>query len=247
MLFRKTLNHIKLFKSYDPPNNSTILSGGSHKRTYNTMIESDIEYNYKKQKQNSRYQTHSSYIETSNIDISKKQLQKIYDISVIKTKLDKSLIDKPDGYRRDGILFEKVLGIIYENEGYNIRLTGGTNDAGVDLIALKDNKKIAIQAKNFNDNMTSKYLNKGHIETIFNKIKNNGESKHLEIGETFHSARLHIYNDNIVSMRPQYMEQIAIKHGYDIYDKGIYGKTWLLNYINRLNDESINKFYTLLE
>ncbi len=43
------------------------------------------------------------------------------------------------------------------------------------------------------------------------------------------------------------MEQIAIKHGYDIYDKGIYGKTWLLNYINRLNDESINKFYTLLE
>ena len=170
-----------------------------------------------------------------------------YDIGIIRKKLNDNLVEKPDGYRRDGILFEKVLKIIYQNEGYKTINTGGPGDAGVDLIVERDNKKIAIQAKNYNDKMTAKYLNKPAVEAMFHKIKTDGEGKHLCVGESFHSARIHIYNDNIVNMRPEFMEQIAIKHGYDIFDKGIYGKTWLLNYTNYLTRNSIAELYELFE
>ena len=76
---------------------------------YSTLDE--VEYTYKKTKLNKRYQVNSSYNE--NI----KEQQK-YDIENIKKVLDNELTSKKDGYRRDGILFEKVLKIIYENEGY---------------------------------------------------------------------------------------------------------------------------------
>ena len=238
MLVRKTLNHTKIFTSYMYMN----VSSHSNKRCYGSMVNDGIEYTYKKHKWNNRFNVNSSYI-----DICRQERQNTYDIGIIKHRLNDKLIHKANGFRRDGVIFEKVLGIIYENEGYNVKLTGGTNDAGVDLIVEKDNKKIAIQAKNYNDKMTAKYLNKKHIQDIYTKIKNDGEVKHLVQGETFYSARLHIYNDNIVSMKPEYIEQLAMTHGYDMFDKGIYGKTWLLNYINSLTSDSISKFYELLE
>ena len=123
----------------------------------------------------------------------------------------------------------------------------GTNDGGVDLIIEKDNKKIAIQAKNYNNNMTSKYLKKNDIEEIFHKIKYLGEKKHLNDGESFYSARLHIFNDNIVSIRPEFIEIISTKYNYNCFDKGIYGKTWLMHYINFLSKDSIDKFYELFD
>lgn len=231
----RALNHIKLYRPYSSNTNVLMLSG---KRLYSDMYSG---HNYKKQKINNRFQIESSYTNSDN------NTQLKYDIGVIKKKLDGRLVRKSDGYRRDGLIFEKVLGIIYENAGYIITQTGGSNDGGVDLIAEKDNKKIAIQAKNYNDKMTGQYLNKGNIETVFDKIKNGGESRHLVGNESFYSARLHIYNDNIVSMKPEYIEQLAMTHGYDMFDKGIYGKTWLLNYINSLTSDSISKFYELLE
>ena len=231
----RALNHIKLYRPYSSNTNVLMLSG---KRLYSDMYSG---HNYKKHKINNRSQVESSYTNSDN------NTQLKYDIGVIKKKLDGRLVHKSDGYRRDGLIFEKVLGIIYENAGYVITQTGGSNDGGVDLIAEKDNKKIAIQAKNYNDKMTGQYLNKGNIETVFDKIKNGGESRHLVGNESFYSARLHIYNDNIVSMRPCFIENIAIKHGYDIFDKAVYGKTWLLNYTNYLTPDSIDKFYELLD
>jgi len=179
--------------------------------------------------------------------LSNNTVQLKYDIGIIRNKINSRLIETKNGHGRDGILFEKVLKIIYQNEGYNTIHTGGTGDGGVDLIVHKDNKKIAIQAKNYNDKTTVKYLTKPAVEMLFNKIKTEGEIKHLCSGESFHSARIHIYNDNIVNMRPEFMEQIAIKHGYDIFDKGVYGKTWLLNYTNYLTRDSIADFYELFE
>ena len=198
----------------------------------------------KKQKLNNRCQLSSSYIDKSILE---NNIQWKYDIGVIRRRLNEKLEHKSDGYKRDGLLFEKTLGIIYENEGYNVKHTGGTNDAGVDLIVKKENKIIAIQAKNYNDNMTNKFLNKNNIESIFDKIKTLGEPKHLEKGLSFHSARLHIYNDNIVSYKPLFLEQIAIKYKFDMTDKSIYGKTWILNYTNCLTQESIQKFYDLFD
>lgn len=243
MMIKKTLNHNKLYRPY-AIGSSSVNNFKCNKRLFSIMTETNYDYNYKKQKLNNRFQTTSSYIKPSVLD---NNIQWKYDIGIIKKKIDDKLIQKPDGYRRDGIIFEKVLGIIYENEGYTVTPTGGTNDAGVDLIAEKDSKKIAIQAKNYNDNMTSKYLNKNNIEVVFNKIKNDGELKHLGPGKSFYGARLHIYNDNIVNMRPQFVENIAIKHQYDIFDKMIYGKTWLLNYTNCLTQNSIKKFYDLFD
>ena len=236
MLTYKTLNHIKISIPY-----CTDRINKGIKRTFSSM--NGVDYNYKKYKLNNRFQITSSYI--SN-DISNDNLQHQHDVNTIRHQINKALIHKHDGYRRDGILFENILKIIYENEGYETIHTGGVNDAGVDLLIKKDNKKIAIQAKNYNDSMTSKYLKKINIKSIFKKIKNDDEKKYLNQNESFYSARLHIYNDNIVSIRPEFMESISMKYKYNLFEKGIYGKTWLLDYINYLSTDSITKFYELL-
>ena len=80
--------------------------------------------------------------------------------------LDRELILKKNGYQRDGYLFEIILSEIYKGNGYKTNITGGSYDAGVDLIAEKNNKRIAIQSKNYGDNMIKKDLRKKDIYNI---------------------------------------------------------------------------------
>ena len=92
--------------------------------------------------------------------------------------LHTTLIKKHNGYSRDGQLFEKILAEIYSGNGFDTNITAGTNDGGVDIIAEKDGMRIAIQAKNYNDNMTKKNIRKSDIKQVFHKIKHIGESKY---------------------------------------------------------------------
>lgn len=156
--------------------------------------------------------------------------------------LDRELILKKNGYQRDGYLFEIILSEIYKGNGYKINITGGSYDAGVDLIAEKNNKRIAIQAKNYGDNMIKKDLRKKDIYNIFHKIKNEGENKYGQ----FTNARLHIYNDNISCMKPRFIENINQKFNYDIDEKAVYGKTWISHNLEILNQESLDKISNII-
>lgn len=153
-----------------------------------------------------------------------------------------ALTEKYNGYHRNGYLFEKVLAEIYRGKGYDTLITGGTDDGGVDLIAEKGDMRIAIQAKNYNNNMTKTKIRKNDMITIFNKIKYIGENKY----GTFTNARLHVYNDNIVSIRPYFMEDINHRYQYCLDDKGIYGKLWIDYQIENINDDAFNKISQLI-
>lgn len=54
--------------------------------------------------------------------------------------------------------YEHVVAKHFENLGYKVELTSYTNDYGVDAIAIKDNCKIAVQAKMFGN--TSRKINR---------------------------------------------------------------------------------------
>jgi len=56
----------------------------------------------------------------------------------------------------DGYEFEKLLGKLFKKMGYEVENTKLSGDQGADLIVKKFNKKIAIQAKNYSDNVTNK-------------------------------------------------------------------------------------------
>lgn len=156
--------------------------------------------------------------------------------------INNALTRKHNGYNRDGYLFEEILSEIYKGKGYNTILTGGTNDCGVDIIAENDYKRIAIQAKNYSNQMTKKYLGKNGIKDVFKKIKHRGEIKHGE----FTNARLHIYNDNIISIKPNFIEEINNKYDYCIDDKTIYGQLWIDNQLLKINDDAFNKISKLI-
>ena len=108
MMIKKTLNHNKLYRPY-AISSSSVNNFKCNKRLFSFMTERNYDYNYKKQKLNNRFQTTSSYIKPSVLD---NNIQWKYDIGIIKKKIDDKLIQKPDGYRRDGIIFEKVLDLI---------------------------------------------------------------------------------------------------------------------------------------
>jgi hypothetical protein len=156
--------------------------------------------------------------------------------------LHTTLIKKHNGYSRDGQLFEKILAEIYSGNGFDTNITAGTNDGGVDIIAEKDGMRIAIQAKNYNDNMTKKNIRKSDIKQVFHKIKHIGESKY----GAFTNARLHIYNNNIISYKPYFIEDVNNQFGFCLDDKGVYGQLWIKNQLDIINDDSYNKISKLI-
>lgn len=156
--------------------------------------------------------------------------------------LNSALTEKHNGYNRDGYLFEKVLAEIYRGNGYDTMITGGTNDGGVDIIAEKGNRRVAIQAKNYSDIMTKKNLRKNDMIDIFSKIKHTGEKKH----GAFTNARLHIYNNNIVSFHPYFIEDMNRCYQYCLDDKAVYGKLWIEHQIENINEDAFNKISQLI-
>jgi len=57
--------------------------------------------------------------------------------------------EKDDLYEFDWQEFEELVGALFEAEGYNVEVTDGTRDLGVDVYADNDNMKLAIQVKQF--------------------------------------------------------------------------------------------------
>ena len=48
--------------------------------------------------------------------------------------------------------FESIVAMCFKADGYNVELTPGSGDFGADIIAEKDNEKIIIQCKRYNEN-----------------------------------------------------------------------------------------------
>ena len=101
--------------------------------------------------------------------------------------LNSALTEKHNGYNRDGYLFACVVAELYLGCVSDTMVRGGTNDGGVDIIAEKGDRRVAIQAKNYSDIMTKKNLRKNDMIDIFSKIKHTGEKKHGALI----NARLH--------------------------------------------------------
>lgn len=58
----------------------------------------------------------------------------------------------------DGIEFENLIDAKFQKMGYTTKLTKATKDYGVDLIAIKNKKSIAIQIKRYNRNVGVKAI-----------------------------------------------------------------------------------------
>lgn len=58
----------------------------------------------------------------------------------------------------DGIEFENLIDAKFQKMGYKTQLTKATKDYGVDLIATKNKKSIAIQIKRYNRNVGVKAI-----------------------------------------------------------------------------------------
>jgi len=63
--------------------------------------------------------------------------------------------------------FEDRLMVLYRHLGYKVQHTGKSGDAGVDLIAEKDGKKIAIQAKRYEGNVGESAVQQVHTGKHF--------------------------------------------------------------------------------
>ncbi|WP_138007009.1 restriction endonuclease [Halalkalirubrum salinum] len=57
--------------------------------------------------------------------------------------------EKDDLYKFDWKEFEELIGALFAAEGYDVEVTEGTHDFGVDVYAENDNGKLAIQVKQF--------------------------------------------------------------------------------------------------
>ena len=49
--------------------------------------------------------------------------------------------------KADPIKFEKITATIFENLGYKVKIIGGAGDRGIDVIAVKNTKRVFIQCK----------------------------------------------------------------------------------------------------
>ena len=90
--------------------------------------------------------------------------------------------------------------------------------------------------------MTKSNLTKKNNKKIFNKIKYEGEDKY----GPFTNARLHVYNNNIVSIPPSIIENLNYQHNYCLLDKSIYGKIWVNYNLSKLNKTSLHKISNLI-
>lgn len=67
------------------------------------------------------------------------------------TKITLNVLDKMDGKE-----FENTLKTIFENQGYKVNVTAHSHDQGADLILEKFGKKIAVQAKRYENGVPNK-------------------------------------------------------------------------------------------
>lgn len=70
----------------------------------------------------------------------------------------------------EGILFEKFLGEIYENMGYQIEYTPTTGDQGIDIICRKNGQRIGVQAKRFSKNVSNSAVQEALGGKIFYQL-----------------------------------------------------------------------------
>ena len=65
-----------------------------------------------------------------------------------------TLWKKEDLHKVDWEEFEHLIGLLYEDLGYDAEVTQGTSDMGIDVWAKKDDERVAIQVKQFSDGNT---------------------------------------------------------------------------------------------
>lgn len=69
----------------------------------------------------------------------------------VNQKLAKSGIKEID--KMDGIQFERYLSTLFKKLGYKVQVTRASGDFGADLVLIRENKKIIVQAKRYKSNV----------------------------------------------------------------------------------------------
>ena len=74
--------------------------------------------------------------------------------------------------------YESYVASVYENEGYQVTVTPYIGDGGIDVVAEKDGKRIAVQCKHYGN--TSRSVNSSMIRNIYAaSVENDCDEAHL--------------------------------------------------------------------
>lgn len=79
-----------------------------------------------------------------------------------------------------GLEFEHYLAKVYKSLGYKVHITPASNDYGADLILMKDNQIIAVQAKCTNSNMGSR-----GVQEVIGSLKYYSAHKGMVVGTSY--------------------------------------------------------------
>ncbi|UOQ43396.1 restriction endonuclease [Halobacillus salinarum] len=93
----------------------------------------------------------------------------LYRRSVEKQKIKASGIGEID--RMKGSQFEKYLSVLFQNLGYQAKVTKINGDYGADLVLKKDSKVIVVQAKRYSKNVGIKAVQEVHSSQNYYKAQ----------------------------------------------------------------------------
>jgi len=61
-----------------------------------------------------------------------------------------------------GSTFEQYLELFYKKQGWQVKRTGGKGDYGADIILISANKKVVVQAKRWQKNVSYKAIQQAY-------------------------------------------------------------------------------------
>ncbi|URJ45208.1 restriction endonuclease [Paenibacillus polymyxa] len=149
----------------------------------------------------------------------------------------------------DGVYFEQLVMEIFGQYGYHVKSTKITGDQGVDLIMIKENKKVAVQCKRYKNNVNNKavqeafagmhFYNCDHSMVVTSSTFTKGARQlanalQVELIDCNDLKRLISANENNIGrffFKSTQLTQILINSGYDLLMHGQYQEA-----IKLLND-----------
>lgn len=106
------------------------------------------------------YMFYTLFSELRMTDLSSQEFHEYMDTKIFGMRLTSDInrftindVDKMNGYE-----FEIFIGQIYEKMGYSVDLTPKSGDQGADLIITKFGERIAVQTKNYTENVSNKAI-----------------------------------------------------------------------------------------
>jgi HJR/Mrr/RecB family endonuclease len=109
-------------------------------------------------------------ISNKNTDNVKSIIQQFIDLNeskLLRQTLEAKTINSYDDFKKDGVDFEILIARLYEAMGYTSKRIGKAGDQGGDVIAAKDGKIIAVQAKFYKGSVGNKAVQEAYAALGF--------------------------------------------------------------------------------